>query len=81
MNCILQTIVHNPLMRAHYLADLHSPRTCATPPEAPCLACELTTLVGEVCIVPGCAECGKGSGGVERESGPRPCGARIRAPA
>ena len=79
MNCILQTIVHNPLMRAHYLADLHSPRTCATPPEAPCLACELTTLVGEVCIAPCRME--KGSGGVDRGSGPRPCGARIRAPA
>jgi ubiquitin carboxyl-terminal hydrolase 22/27/51 len=49
MNCILQTLVHNPLVRAHYLADQHSPRTCTAPADTPCLACELTALVGEAC--------------------------------
>jgi len=49
MNSILQTIVHNPLMRAYYLGDQHNPSTCPhASAEMPCLACELTALLAEV---------------------------------
>ncbi|PWN96813.1 cysteine proteinase [Tilletiopsis washingtonensis] len=45
LNVILQTFMHNPLLRNFFLADRHNPAFCLYP-EA-CLACELDRVFGE----------------------------------
>nr|KAJ3422161.1 hypothetical protein HK105_000907 [Polyrhizophydium stewartii] len=43
MNTILQTFIHNPLLRAHFLSDRHDRLMC-TQKDSPCLACEMDDL-------------------------------------
>lgn len=45
LNCVLQTFLHNPLLRNYFLADKHNPKTCD---RAPCISCELDKLFAEV---------------------------------
>ncbi|KAI9312326.1 hypothetical protein BX666DRAFT_1866253 [Dichotomocladium elegans] len=41
MNVILQSFLHNPLLKAYFLSDQHSPSRCKT---KYCLCCEMDTL-------------------------------------
>ncbi|KAJ3118549.1 hypothetical protein HK098_005905 [Nowakowskiella sp. JEL0407] len=41
MNVILQTFVHNPLLKAHFLSDKHNSALCST---RMCMACEMDKL-------------------------------------
>ncbi|KAI9143014.1 hypothetical protein BKA69DRAFT_1026944, partial [Paraphysoderma sedebokerense] len=41
MNVILQTFIHNPLIRSYFLSDQHNPKLCT---KEQCLACELDKL-------------------------------------
>ncbi|EGF82316.1 hypothetical protein BATDEDRAFT_32836 [Batrachochytrium dendrobatidis JAM81] len=43
MNTILQTFIHNPLLRAHFLSDKHDRRFCPRKSQ-PCLSCEMDDL-------------------------------------
>ncbi|KAH6583712.1 hypothetical protein BASA50_010139 [Batrachochytrium salamandrivorans] len=43
MNTILQTFIHNPLLRAHFLSDKHDRQLCPRR-DTPCLACEMDDL-------------------------------------
>ncbi|KAI8903174.1 hypothetical protein EDD86DRAFT_215534 [Gorgonomyces haynaldii] len=43
MNTILQTMLHNPMLRAHFLMDRHNPKNCAFH-GSNCMACELDAL-------------------------------------
>lgn len=45
LNVILQTLVHNPLLRAHFLSDLHNNKLCKA---KPCICCEMDRLFTEV---------------------------------
>jgi hypothetical protein len=45
LNVILQTLVHNPLLRAHFLSDLHNSKSCKA---KPCICCEMDRLFVEV---------------------------------
>ncbi|KAI8927027.1 hypothetical protein BC831DRAFT_511239 [Entophlyctis helioformis] len=50
MNTILQTLIHNPLLRAHFLSDKHDRDLCrpnsggGSGSPLPCLACEMDSL-------------------------------------
>ncbi|KZV79170.1 cysteine proteinase, partial [Exidia glandulosa HHB12029] len=46
LNCILQTFLHNPLLRNYFLADKHNSKACERAP--PCISCELDKLFSEV---------------------------------
>ncbi|KAI9205875.1 uncharacterized protein BJ171DRAFT_441063 [Polychytrium aggregatum] len=41
MNAVLQTFIHNPLLRGHFLADKHDAARC---PNQSCMACEIDKL-------------------------------------
>ncbi|KAG1602373.1 hypothetical protein G6F47_002825 [Rhizopus delemar] len=41
MNVILQSLVHNPLLKAYFLSDNHSPKNCKT---QNCMCCEMNDL-------------------------------------
>jgi len=45
MNVIIQSFIHNPLLRAHFLGDRHNYKLCKNPL---CLACELDKLFAQV---------------------------------
>jgi ubiquitin carboxyl-terminal hydrolase 22/27/51 len=51
MNCILQSFVHNPLLRNYFLSDLHNSKFCKNrdKPErnGVCMACELDGLFSQ----------------------------------
>ena len=44
MSVILQALIHNPLVRAHFLSSKHSQATCGL---NPCIACEMDNLFAE----------------------------------
>ncbi|TPX37880.1 hypothetical protein SeMB42_g06822 [Synchytrium endobioticum] len=44
MSVILQALIHNPLVRAHFLSSKHSQATCDL---NPCIACEMDNLFTE----------------------------------
>ncbi|TPX32979.1 hypothetical protein SmJEL517_g04018 [Synchytrium microbalum] len=44
MSVILQALIHNPLLRAHFLSSKHSQATCSL---SPCIACEMDHLFTE----------------------------------
>jgi len=44
MNVIIQSFIHNPLLRAHFLGDRHNYKLCKNPL---CLACELDKLFAQ----------------------------------
>lgn len=46
MNVILQSFIHNPLLKAYFLSDQHSPSRCQT---KYCLCCEMDNLFAQVC--------------------------------
>ena len=46
MNTILQTFIHNPLLRAHFLSDKHNSKMCQN--SSTCLACEMDKLFQNV---------------------------------
>jgi ubiquitin carboxyl-terminal hydrolase 22/27/51 len=48
MNCILQSLLHNPLLRNYFLSDLHNRSGCSANRDDICLACELDYLFSEV---------------------------------
>ncbi|ELR16317.1 ubiquitin carboxylterminal hydrolase 22, putative [Acanthamoeba castellanii str. Neff] len=48
MNCILQSLLHNPLLRNYFLSDLHNRSGCSANRDDICLACELDYLFAEV---------------------------------
>jgi ubiquitin carboxyl-terminal hydrolase 22/27/51 len=58
MSVIIQTFLHNPILRAHYLSDRHNHRTCvisrASKEKIPsCLGCEMDKMFAEVrCYMP-----------------------------
>ncbi|KAI9250629.1 hypothetical protein BY458DRAFT_536281 [Sporodiniella umbellata] len=41
MNVILQSLVHNPLLKAYFLSDQHNPKRCKT---KNCMCCEMNNL-------------------------------------
>lgn len=45
MNVILQSFIHNPLLKAYFLSDQHNPTQCTT---KYCLCCEMDRLFAEV---------------------------------
>ncbi|KAI7883276.1 cysteine proteinase [Lichtheimia hyalospora FSU 10163] len=45
MNVILQSFIHNPLLKAYFLSDQHSPSRCQT---KYCLCCEMDNLFAQV---------------------------------
>lgn len=45
MNVILQSLVHNPLLKAYFLSDNHSPKNCKT---QNCMCCEMNDLFTQV---------------------------------
>ncbi|KAI8898250.1 hypothetical protein BC833DRAFT_648913 [Globomyces pollinis-pini] len=50
MNTILQTILHNPMLKAHFLSDRHSISQCPKD-SATCMACQLDKLFTNVLLV------------------------------
>ncbi|TPX78268.1 hypothetical protein CcCBS67573_g00446 [Chytriomyces confervae] len=45
MNVVLQSFIHNPLLRAHFLSDKHNQNLCRLKKAGkPCMACEMDTL-------------------------------------
>jgi len=48
MNCVLQSLLHNPLLRNYFLSDLHNRSGCTSRRDEICLACELDYLFAEV---------------------------------
>lgn len=50
MSVILQSFIHNPLLRAYFLSDRHNRDLCmrSLDSDAPCLSCELDRLFSEV---------------------------------
>jgi ubiquitin carboxyl-terminal hydrolase 22/27/51 len=49
MNVILQALVHNPLLRLHYLSDKHNQHLCGNKREGKvCIACEMDSLFTNV---------------------------------
>ncbi|KAG9017148.1 hypothetical protein FRB90_001572 [Tulasnella sp. 427] len=46
MNVILQTFIHNPLLRNHFLSDKHPHKLCKNL-NPPCLCCEMDKLFSE----------------------------------
>lgn len=49
MNVILQAMIHNPLLRSHYLGDRHNRVLCdiRAKTKKPCMACEMDKLFAE----------------------------------
>ncbi|KIO34647.1 hypothetical protein M407DRAFT_64084 [Tulasnella calospora MUT 4182] len=47
MNVILQTFIHNPLLRNHFLSDKHPQKLCKNL-NPPCLCCEMDKLFSEL---------------------------------
>ncbi|KAI8327523.1 hypothetical protein BC941DRAFT_446805 [Chlamydoabsidia padenii] len=45
MNVILQSFIHNPLLKAYFLSDQHNPKHCVT---KYCLCCEMDRLFAEI---------------------------------
>ncbi|CAO3588838.1 unnamed protein product [Absidia cylindrospora] len=45
MNVILQSFIHNPLLKAYFLSDQHNPKKCST---KYCLCCEMDRLFAEI---------------------------------
>ncbi|KAL1732376.1 hypothetical protein EV714DRAFT_207029 [Schizophyllum commune] len=45
MNVVLQSFVHNPLLRNYFLGDMHDRRICAI---ADCTSCEMDSLFSEI---------------------------------
>ncbi|KAI9304263.1 hypothetical protein BJ944DRAFT_288758 [Cunninghamella echinulata] len=45
MNVILQSFLHNPLLKAYFLSDQHNPKLCMT---KYCLCCEMDRLFAEI---------------------------------
>ncbi|CAO3646302.1 unnamed protein product [Cunninghamella blakesleeana] len=45
MNVILQSFLHNPLLKAYFLSDQHNPKLCLT---KYCLCCEMDRLFAEI---------------------------------
>jgi ubiquitin carboxyl-terminal hydrolase 22/27/51 len=45
MNVILQSFVHNPLLRAYFLSDYHNSADCES---KPCLSCEIDRLFSQM---------------------------------
>ncbi|KNC48743.1 ubiquitin carboxyl-terminal hydrolase [Thecamonas trahens ATCC 50062] len=43
MSCVLQTLLHNPLLRAYFLSHLHDPTKC-TVAKKRCLGCNMVSL-------------------------------------
>jgi hypothetical protein len=48
MNCILQSLLHNPLFRNYFLSDMHSRSACERRENDICLACEMDRLFCEI---------------------------------
>jgi len=48
MNCILQSLLHNPLFRNYFLSDMHNRATCERRENDICLACEMDRLFCEI---------------------------------
>jgi ubiquitin carboxyl-terminal hydrolase 22/27/51 len=45
MNVILQSLVHNPLLKAYFLSDRHNPKNCQ---KQFCMCCEMDDLFAQV---------------------------------
>lgn len=45
MNVILQSLVHNPLLKAYFLSDRHNPKHCQ---KEFCMCCEMDNLFAQV---------------------------------
>lgn len=45
MNVILQSFIHNPLLKAYFLSDRHNPSRCQ---RKFCLCCEMDNLFAQV---------------------------------
>jgi ubiquitin carboxyl-terminal hydrolase 22/27/51 len=48
MNVILQSFIHNPMLRNYFLSDRHNPSLCTN--RENCLACELDTVFNAVSV-------------------------------
>lgn len=49
MSVILQSFLHNPLLRAFFLSDRHNRDLCTlSTPTKPCISCEMDRLYSEV---------------------------------
>lgn len=51
MNSVLQSFIHNPLIRSYFLSDMHNSQVCKSGLQSPsklCLGCELDQLFTEV---------------------------------
>ena len=48
MNVILQSMVHNPLLRAFFLSDKHNRLTCSVADNSKCLSCQMDKLFSSV---------------------------------
>lgn len=46
---IVQSIVHNPLLRSYFLADRHNRRLC---PRTNCMSCQMDLAFSEVGLFP-----------------------------
>ncbi|CAO1632853.1 unnamed protein product [Parajaminaea phylloscopi] len=44
LSVILQSFIHNPILRNYFLADRHNPSLCASSPGSACMACEVDKL-------------------------------------
>ena len=48
MSCILQSMIHNPMIRNYFLSDMHHPKSCILKKrdqDALCLACDLNAFI------------------------------------
>ena len=52
MNCILQALVHTPVLRDYFLSDSH--KCYSDSMQSQCVVCELGNLFQQVCIVDYC---------------------------
>jgi hypothetical protein len=54
MNSVLQSFIHNPLLRSYFLSDMHNSRMChlkSHDPPKSCFGCELDQLFIEVSLL------------------------------
>jgi ubiquitin C-terminal hydrolase len=47
MNVILQSLIHNPLLKSYFLSDRHNPKNCQ---KQFCMCCEMDDLYAQVKI-------------------------------
>jgi ubiquitin C-terminal hydrolase len=50
MNVILQSMIHNPPLRAYFLSDQHSAKECMAEDHNRCLACQMDQLFTQAYI-------------------------------